>query len=239
MLSRPLSLLALLALVACDEPGPDPVRPEGALLEPGRYDLLVRDVVATACDTDPGVVRGQAVPAELAMGRDGVSLALGDWVLHGAMEPGNLHVAGVLDEGGREPEPVEDVDGDTDDEVEPGESEGEASEGDDGDASEGEDEEHPEERDPVEPEDRPDRDPRVSLLLDARILDPQLAEGSLFLSMPGCEVELSVVLGRGGRPDAPEEPTHPPREGEERPDEGDDEGDDEVHDEGDDAPREG
>ena len=198
------SLLALLALVACDEHAPHPDPAPAALLEPGRYDLLVRDVVAMACDADPGVMRGQVVPAELEVeAGGGVSLALGVWVLHGAMEPGNLHVEGLM--GGVEPEPVDDEDGDVPVEVE---DEGEAG-GDGGDDSGDDGADEP-----------PDREPRGSALLDARIRDAQLAEGSLFLSMPGCEIELAVVLGRGGRPS--DEPTRPPRE--EEPGEGGSEG---------------
>lgn len=220
MLRGHVTLLALLMLTACYdvevEPGPAP----GPVLAAGPYDLLVRDVVAMDCAEDPGVMRGQVLPAELAIGEEGVTFTFAGWVLRGSMEPGNLHVEGLVD--ASRPEPVED------DEVE----ETDEDDGDgDGDTDTDSGEEVVDEddaREPVEHEGRPEgdpREPRASALLDATIREVELAEGSLFISVPDCEVELSVVIGRGGRPDHPhdDEPTEPPeepREGEERPDEG-------------------
>ncbi|MDP2305263.1 MAG: hypothetical protein Q8P18_04470 [Pseudomonadota bacterium] len=217
MLLRQVTVLALLLLTACSEVEIEPRPPAGAVLTAGAYDLVVRDVVAMSCDVDPGVMRGQVLPAELSLGREGVTFSFGGWVLRGAMEPGNLHVEGDIAASEPEPVPVYEEDGDD---------------------SDGSEEEVVDEDDGREPEEegRPESDPRPesrgSALLDATIRAADLAEGSLFVSMPGCEIELSVVIGRGGRSDRPPgdepsepgegEPSEPGDDEPTEPDEGDD-----------------
>ncbi|MES2644449.1 MAG: hypothetical protein V4850_33490 [Myxococcota bacterium] len=210
MLIRRVTLLALLLLTACDEVELEPRPPAGPVLAEGRYDLLVRDVVAVECGEDPGVLRGQVLPAELLIGADGVSFSFAGWMLHGVMEPGNLHVEGYVEAG--EPEPVE---VEEEDEIDEGDS-------DEGDTDSVEAGGEDDGREAVEHEGRPEEDPRpelrASALIDATILGMELAEGSLFVSMPDCEVELSVVIGRGGpgHPDEPSEPPHDVEESDER-----------------------
>lgn len=239
MLLRSMAVLALVCLPACDEVDLEPRPPQGALLEAGAYDLVVRDVVSIACDADPGVMRGQAVPAELARTASGgageVTFSFAGWSLRGVMEPGLLHVEGVV----AEPVPVED--GEVPDETDEDDSDGGDTGSEDTDTAPSEGEDVPvDEGDGREPAggSRPPegREPRASALLDARIVEAELAEGSLFLSLPDCEVELAVVIGRGGgRPPvvgSEEEPSEPPSEGEERPDEGGSGGTDEGREEG-------
>jgi hypothetical protein len=217
MLIRRVTLLALVMLTACEEVELEPRPPAGPVLAEGRYDLLVREVVAVDCGEDPGVLRGQVLPAELAIGADGVSFSFAGWMLHGVMEPGNLHVEGYVDAGEPEPVPV-----DEEDEIDEDDSDADDTDASDGDRGEdgdsveagGEDDG----REAVEHEGRPEEDPRpelrASALIDATILGMELAEGSLFVSMPDCEVELSVVIGRGGpRHPGEDEPSEPPHDG--------------------------
>lgn len=203
MLFRRASLCALLALAACDDhdvivdPPADEARP---VLAAGTYQMRIVDVAELACEgMSRGELVGQSVSAELAVRGDAVTFAFGGWVLRGDMADGNLYVEGTVED-----VVVEHDDDDTDTDVDTGEDEdGVVSEEDDREAACADAPEDTEDRD--DREDREDREDEGDspppgdgfVSLDARILAIDQADGRLSFSLPGCEMDLAVVLERG------------------------------------------
>lgn len=200
------SVLAFLALAACDEViehDTEP-RPDRPVLVEGAYEMVIEDVAAASCDIPRGELVGQRLGVMLRVEGDMAVLDMDGWVLRGEMAPGSIFVEGTSEVVVE----VEDEEGEVDYD-EPTEG-GEAPPY-DVDCEEGYDcggEERPDER---PPEGRPDEGPHGYASLDGRIFDAEHADGRLTIEMPGCEMALAVTLARG------EIATEPPPE--ERPDE--------------------
>ncbi|MFN7144421.1 MAG: hypothetical protein ACK4YP_11635 [Myxococcota bacterium] len=217
------SVLAFLALAACDEVIEHDTEPRAdrPVLTAGAYEMVIEDVASLACDVPRSELVGQRLGVMLRVEGDVAILDMDGWVLRGEMAPGSLFVEGT-DETMVE---VEDDDGAVDHaEDEPTDTDAGEAPPYDVDCEEGHDcggEERPDEE---PPEGRPDDRPHAYASLDGRIFDPGHADGRLTIEMPGCEMALAVTLARGeieAEPPVEEKPDErPPEERPDHPEEG-------------------
>lgn len=219
------SVLAFLALAACDEViehDTEP-RPDRPVLTAGAYEMVIEDIAALSCDIPRGELVGQRLGVMLRVEGDMAILDMDGWVLRGEMAPGSLFVEGTEDSMVEVEYDDEDGEVDHDEDVPTDTDAGEAPPY-DVDCEEGYDcggEERPDEE---PPEGRPDDRPHAYASLDGRIFDAEHADGRLTIEMPGCEMALAVTLARGEMTEPPPEERPDERPPEDRPEERPEEG---------------